>query len=103
MPQDGGGVAALQAQQRSAIDVAGAARHDFGMATADPIPGFHEVGGPKGDSAAGSAEPEVCPACGVAPDQSTDPERLSRSVCYCGHPRYYDNKHIEGTCPCQRP
>ncbi len=84
MPQDGGSVAALQAQQRSAIDVAGAARHDFGMATADPIPGFHEVGGPKGDSAAGSAEPEVCPACGVAPDQSTDPEWRPAGWCTTG-------------------
>jgi hypothetical protein len=34
------------------------------------------------------------------PYQSTDPEHMLRSVCYCGHPRYYDYKHQDGTCPC---
>ena len=46
------------------------------------------------------AEPSVCPACGAGPDR-TDPSNMSRSVCFCGHPRYYDNKHAEGLCPCQ--
>jgi hypothetical protein len=44
--------------------------------------------------------PTPCPACGAGPEQSTDPEHMLRSVCYCGHPRYYDDKHADGTCPC---
>lgn len=44
--------------------------------------------------------PTVCPACGVGPEQATDPEHMLRSVCYCGHPRYYDYRHRDGTCPC---
>jgi hypothetical protein len=47
------------------------------------------------------AEPSPCPACGADPEQSTDPRNMSRSVCYCGHPRYYDYRHADGTCPCQ--
>jgi hypothetical protein len=43
--------------------------------------------------------PTTCRACGAGPDQSTDPEHMLRSVCYCGHPRYYDYKHADGTCP----
>lgn len=44
--------------------------------------------------------PTECPACGAGPNQSSDPEHMIRSVCYCGHPRYYDYKHQDGTCPC---
>lgn len=27
---------------------------------------------------------------------------MAQSVCYCGHPRFYDYKHVDGTCPCQQ-
>jgi hypothetical protein len=47
--------------------------------------------------------PTPCPACGAGADQASDPEHMSRAVCYCGHPRYYDDKHRDGTCPCQNP
>jgi hypothetical protein len=47
--------------------------------------------------------PTPCPACGAGPDQATDPEHMLHSVCYCGHPRYYDYKHRDGTCPCLAP
>ena len=43
-----------------------------------------------------------CPACGASAQQSTNPDDLARSVCYCGHPRYYDHKHERGDCPCQQ-
>ena len=44
--------------------------------------------------------PEVpCPACGASRDQSTNPDNLRRAVCYCGHPRYFDYKHEDGTLP----
>jgi len=33
-----------------------------------------------------------CPVCGAGPEQSADPASMWRSVCYCGHPRYYDYK-----------
>jgi hypothetical protein len=42
-----------------------------------------------------------CPACGASPEQSTDPVNMSRGVCYCGHPRFYDYKHLSSDCPCQ--
>ncbi|GAA0995612.1 hypothetical protein GCM10009555_089970 [Acrocarpospora macrocephala] len=45
-------------------------------------------------------EPSVCPACGAGAEQSSDPERMWASICYCGHPRFYDYKHHDGTCPC---
>jgi hypothetical protein len=41
-----------------------------------------------------------CPACGASRDQSTNPANLRRAVCFCGHPRYFDYKHLDGTCPC---
>jgi len=44
----------------------------------------------------------LCPACGASRDQSTNPRNLRRAVCFCGHPRYYDYKHLDGTCPCLR-
>ena len=44
-----------------------------------------------------------CPACGTGVEQASDPGHLFRSVCYCGHPRYYDYRHRDGTCPCQSP
>ena len=36
--------------------------------------------------------PSPCPVCGAGPEQSTDPDAIWRSVCYCGHPRFYDYK-----------
>jgi hypothetical protein len=48
----------------------------------------------------GPDAPIPCPACGADPDQSTDPEHTLLSVCYCGHPRSYDYKHQDETCPC---
>jgi hypothetical protein len=42
--------------------------------------------------------PTPCPACGAGPDQSADPEYMLRGVCYCGHPRFFDHKHTDGTC-----
>jgi hypothetical protein len=36
--------------------------------------------------------PSPCPVCGAGPEQSTDPEHMSRSVCYCGYARYHDYK-----------
>lgn len=45
-------------------------------------------------------EPSACPACGAGPEQSSDPDRMWTSICYCGHPRFYDYKHDDGTCPC---
>jgi hypothetical protein len=48
------------------------------------------------------AMPSPCPACGASPEQSTDPQNMSKSVCYCGHPRFYDYKHVTGDCPCQQ-
>ncbi|GAA4513194.1 hypothetical protein GCM10023191_079930 [Actinoallomurus oryzae] len=49
--------------------------------------------------------PSPCPACGAGPEQSSDPGSMGTSVCYCGHPRYYDYKHLDGSCPCaaERP
>ncbi len=41
--------------------------------------------------------------CGAEAGQSSDPTHMSRSVCYCGHPRDYDDVHDEGRCPCQAP
>jgi hypothetical protein len=35
-------------------------------------------------------EQPPCPACGAPATASTDPEHLWRSICSCGHPRYYD-------------
>jgi hypothetical protein len=35
-------------------------------------------------------EQSPCPACGAPATESTDPEHLWRSICSCGHPRYYD-------------
>ena len=35
-------------------------------------------------------DPSPCPSCGAGPEQSSDPSNMSRSVCYCGHPRYLD-------------
>jgi len=26
---------------------------------------------------------------------------MSKSACYCGHPRFYDYRHQSGDCPCQ--
>jgi len=48
-----------------------------------------------------SDDTDPCPACGVGLDQSTDPDHKAGSVCYCGHPRFYDYKHLMGTCDCQ--
>ena len=48
----------------------------------------------------GPDAPTPCPACGADPDQSTDPQHTLLSVCYCGHPRSYDYKHQDETCPC---
>lgn len=53
------------------------------------------VGGPM-------SEGGPCPACGAGPEQSSNPRWIHLSVCYCGHPRYYDYKHVDGTCPCLR-
>lgn len=53
-------------------------------------------------SIADDASPSNCPACGAPPEQSTEPMNMSRSVCYCGHPRFYDYKHLVGKCPCQQ-
>ncbi|MBE1466112.1 hypothetical protein [Kibdelosporangium phytohabitans] len=36
--------------------------------------------------------PSPCPVCGVGPEQSSDSKRMWTSVCYCGHPRYWDYK-----------
>jgi len=47
----------------------------------------------------GPDAPTPCPACGTDPDQSTDPQHTLLSVCYCGHPRSYDYKHQDETCP----
>jgi hypothetical protein len=47
--------------------------------------------------------PTPCPACGAGPDQSTDPEHMLRGVCYYGHPRFYDYKQQDETCPCLVP
>lgn len=43
--------------------------------------------------------PSRCPVCGARPEQSTDPERMWRAVCYCGHPRFYDYKVAERVAP----
>ncbi|MFC4039576.1 hypothetical protein ACFO1B_14195 [Dactylosporangium siamense] len=48
----------------------------------------------------GPDAPTPCPACGADPDQSTDPQNTLLSICYCGHPRSYDYKHQDETCPC---
>lgn len=48
------------------------------------------------DDGVDDAEPSPCPVCGVGPEQSSDPANMSRSVCYCGHPRFYDYKIREG-------
>lgn len=34
----------------------------------------------------------ACPVCGASAAQSTDPDNLDRAVCYCGHPRYHDDR-----------
>jgi len=40
--------------------------------------------------------PTPCPACGDGYDQGTQPEHMFKSVCYCGHPRYYDFTYLDG-------
>ena len=39
--------------------------------------------------------PTDCPVCGVGPEQSSDPTDMSKSVCSCGHPRYFDYRVVD--------
>jgi hypothetical protein len=100
-PFDVGAVIIHSANPAGAAKMAQALRYwRYPVRTA---PGTEDVGYVDRSSPARPNDPDVpalCPACGAGPSQSTDPQHMLRSVCYCGHPRYYDPKHVDGTCPC---
>lgn len=69
---------------------------------APPRPNCRHAGGVESDEVDHDT-PSPCPARGVGSEQSTDPEYMYRSVCYCGHPRYFEYKISEAEAQLEDP